>query len=118
MSRDPRVRHALRALIDASPGLSVCGEASSGPEAMRADVDLVPDAVVLDLLLPSDRDGLDVLASLVATGRRVVALGLHGALRGAALDAGAETFIEQGAGPDLLLSALLGTGPSPPDATG
>lgn len=115
---DARVRDAVRALIDASQGLSVCGEASSGPEAIRADEELVPDVVVLDLLLPAAKDGLDVLARLVRTGRRVIALSLDGALRDAALDAGAVVFIDKGAGPDRLIQALRSVPAWPPDVTG
>ena len=103
---DARVRSALRALIEASWGLVVCGEAASGPEALRADRELAPDVVLLDLLLPSAEDGLDVLTRLVGAGRTVVALSIRETLSAAALNAGAVTFLEKGTSPDLLLQAL------------
>lgn len=115
---DTRVRGALRAMIDAAPGLSVCGEASSGPETLRVAEELAPDAVVMELLLPSPQDGLEVLALLVATGCWVVVLSLRGALRSAALDAGAILFIEKGASPDLILGALRDAPLAPPESSG
>ncbi len=103
---DPRVRHALRTLIESSAGLSVSGEASSAPEAIRADDMLVPDVVLLDLLLPRAEEGLRALAELVERGRAVVVLSIRAALRAAALEAGAVTFVEKGGDPDVLLAAL------------
>ena len=103
---DARVRHALRALISSSDGLCPLGEASSARGALAADEELGPDVVLLDLLLPSVDDGLEVLAVLVARGRTVVALSLRAALAAAALAAGAAAFVEKGASPDHLLSTL------------
>jgi len=103
---DARVRRAVRALIESSAGLSFAGEASSGPTALRADEALVPDVVLLDLLLPSAEEGLAVLRRLVARGRAVVAVSIGDTMSGAALAAGAATFVGKGAGPDPLLDAL------------
>ena len=111
---DIRVRGALRAMIDPAPGLSVCGEASSGADALRVAEELAPDVVVLELLLPTPQVGMEVLARLVAAGCRVVVLSLRGALRSAALDAGATTFIEKGASPDMILRALREVRLTPP----
>ena len=103
---DARVRRALCALIRSAPGLSVVAEASSGPATLRADEELDPDVVLLDVLLPSLREGLEVLAALVARGRAVVALSIREELRATALDAGAAAFVEKYAGPDTLLQVL------------
>ena len=116
MVADGRVALAMRFLIEASSGLSVCGEASSGPAAILADEQLVPDVVVLDLMLPTARDGLEVLTRLVARGRGVVALSSRGDLEGAALAGGAFTFIDMDAGPDAILAAIRG-GPRSTGAT-
>ena len=105
---DARVRHALRALIASAQGLSLAGEASSAADALRADEDLAPDVVLLDLLLPCARQGLDVLERLVARGREVIALSIRVELRRPALDAGAAAFLEKGVGPDALLDVLRG----------
>lgn len=117
VENDARVRGAMRAMIDAAPGLSVCGEASTGADALRAAEELVPDVVILELLLPSPQDGMEVLALFVANGCRVVVLSLRGALRRAALDAGAITFIEKGASPDLILGALRHAPLAPPESS-
>ena len=105
---DARVRTALRALIRSSYGVSVAGEASSASEAMLADEELDPDVVVLDILLPSAREGLDVLKRLVGRGREVIALSIRVELRRAALAAGAAAFVEKGVSPDVLLDVLRG----------
>ena len=106
VDNDARVRAALCALIGSSPGLSVVGEASSRSAAYAAMEALRPDVVVLDILLPSAADGLDVLKDLAATGRPVVALSIRDGLRAAALEAGAVAFVEKYAGPDALLETL------------
>lgn len=108
---DARVRHALRALITSSEGLSLAGEASSASAALRADEDLVPDVVLLDLLLPCASDGLAVVDALVARGREVVALTIRVELRTAALEAGAAAFLEKGVTPEALLDVLRGGTP-------
>ena len=103
---DGRVRHALRALIASCQGLSLAGEASSAPDALQADEELVPDVVLLDLLLPSAQEGLDVLRHLVTRGREVIVLTIRIELRRAALDAGAAAFVEKGVSPDVVLDVL------------
>lgn len=103
---DARVRRALCALIDSSPGLSVAGEASSQSRAYEADQALCPDIVLLDILLPSAPEGLEVLRNLAAKGRAVVALSIRGGLRTAAMAAGAAAFVEKYAGGDALLQAV------------
>jgi DNA-binding NarL/FixJ family response regulator len=105
---DARVRRALCALIESSPGLSVAGEASSRPAAYEANEALCPDVVVLDILLPSAEDGLEVLRQLAATGRAVVVLSIRDGLRAEAFAAGAVAFVEKYAGPDALLETLRG----------
>ncbi len=106
VDNDTRVRAALCALIGSSPGLSVAGEASSKSAAYAANEALCPDVVVLDILLPSAEDGLEVLSHLAATGRAVVALSIREGLRAAAFAAGAVAFVEKYAGPDALLETL------------
>jgi hypothetical protein len=46
---------SLRSLIECSVDLTVIGEAGSTPSARRLDLELLPDVVVLDLLLPKAR---------------------------------------------------------------
>ncbi len=55
----PVVRRGLRALLDSQPGLEVCGEASTGAEAIGHVRKNKPNLVVLDLTLP-EMNGLEV----------------------------------------------------------
>ena len=92
---DARVRRALRSLIDSSPDLTVVGEAASTRNAKRLDLELVPDVVVLDLLLPQAPDGMKVLGELRGRGRPVVAISQMGELKRQAMMAGAHGFLEK-----------------------
>lgn len=67
--RSLSVRAVLRRLLEERPGVSVIGEADDGREAARLAVELRPDAVVLDLDLPSL--GGRALIEAISTRRRV-----------------------------------------------
>jgi NarL family two-component system response regulator LiaR len=45
------VRQGLRAYLDAQPGFVVVGEASSGDEAVKLAMELLPDVVLMDLVM-------------------------------------------------------------------
>ena len=92
---DARVRRALRGLIECAPDLTVVGEAGSTRRAIRLDLDLRPDVVVLDLLLPQAPDGLEVLRQLRGRDRPVVAISRLGELGPEAMAAGAHAFLEK-----------------------
>jgi DNA-binding NarL/FixJ family response regulator len=62
-------RFARRLLEEA--GFDVVGEAEDGASAIAAAHDLVPGAVLLDVLLP-DRSGLEIAAELAHTHTAVV----------------------------------------------
>lgn len=46
------IRQGLRALIDAEPGLEVCGVAESGEMALELAPLLLPDVVIMDVSMP------------------------------------------------------------------
>jgi two-component system response regulator NreC len=52
------VRAALRLLLDAEPDLTVVGEASDGEQAIAKALELAPDVVLLDVMMPNT-NGLD-----------------------------------------------------------
>ena len=115
---DARVRRALRSLIECAPDLTVVGEAGSTRSARRLDLELAPDVVVLDLLLPRASDGLDVLGELRRRNRPVVAISGMGELEPKAMRAGAHGFLDKhGREVDDLLDmirAASGHHPNPP----
>lgn len=59
------VRHGLRALLEAQPQWTVCGEAGSGSEALAMALELKPDLAILDIGMP-DVNGLEASRQIVA----------------------------------------------------
>jgi len=62
------VRGGFRALLDAEPDLTVVGEASTGDEAVRLALELLPDVVLMDIRMPGT-DGLAATRRIVAEPR-------------------------------------------------
>ncbi|MBV8900796.1 MAG: response regulator transcription factor [Verrucomicrobia bacterium] len=61
----PMIREGLRTLISREPDLSVCGEAETAAEALKATAELNPDLVLVDIGLPG-RNGLELIKDLRA----------------------------------------------------
>jgi DNA-binding NarL/FixJ family response regulator len=59
----PLVREWLTNLINQQPGLKVCGEAESGPEAMEKIAALRPDVAIVDIAL-KDSSGIELIKDL------------------------------------------------------
>jgi two-component system response regulator DevR len=59
----PTLRRGLQSLLALYPDIVVVGEADSGPAILRAAVDLTPDVILLDILLPGP-DGVEVAQRL------------------------------------------------------
>ena len=59
------IREGLRTLISREPDLSVCGEAETAAEALKATAELNPDLVLVDIGLPG-RNGLELIKDLRA----------------------------------------------------
>ena len=95
---DARVRRALRGLIECASDLTVVGEAGSTRSAKRLELELGPDVVVLDLLLPKASNGMQALRELRSRDRPVVAISGMGEQGPEALVAGAHAFWRSMAG--------------------
>jgi DNA-binding NarL/FixJ family response regulator len=59
----PIVRQGLIQLINSTDDLSVCGEASTGREALELLDGLVPDIAIVDISL-EDRNGIELIKDI------------------------------------------------------
>jgi DNA-binding NarL/FixJ family response regulator len=105
----PRVRFALRVLLERQPGLEVAGEASDADGMLTQASKIQPDLVLLGWELP----GLAACASLLSLRQIcphafVIALSGRPEAREVALSAGADGFVSKADPPDLLLAAIDG----------
>lgn len=105
------VRAGFRALLEATDGLEVAGEAADGDAAVRLAIELVPDVVLMDIRMPGS-DGLAATARITADDRlrevRVIVLTTFelDEYVFAALQAGASGFLVKDTEPDELLHAI------------
>jgi DNA-binding NarL/FixJ family response regulator len=99
----------VRALLQSEPDLSVIGEAVDGGEAIQRVLDLRPDVLVIDLMMPG-ASGLDVARHLqdIGAATRVVFLSMHAseAYVVEALRAGASAYVVKEASGAELVAAV------------
>jgi two-component system response regulator DesR len=106
----PRVRSALRVLLEKHLRLAVSGEAGTADDVLRLASDTSPDLLLLDWDLP----GLEP-ASLVQRMRvrcpaaKIIVMSGRAEARPAALAAGAHQFVSKGAPPEGLMAAVAAT---------
>jgi DNA-binding NarL/FixJ family response regulator len=105
----PLFRAMLVQLIDQEPGLQVCGEAESVPEALRLCEQTLPDAAIVDLTLAGS-NGLDLIEELTArqTSLPVLVLSMHAERHYAERlrRVGAKGFVSKEAPPAEVIVAL------------
>lgn len=71
------VRRGVRAVLEGQAGWVVCGEASTGREAVTKAIDLQPDVVVLDISMP-ELNGLEATRQIRrAVPARILILTVH-----------------------------------------
>jgi DNA-binding NarL/FixJ family response regulator len=103
------VRRGMRDFLELHPDLVVVGEAADGEEAVRLAVELLPDIVVMDLLMPV-LDGVAATAAIKAArpSTEVVALTsfVEEARVIAAIESGASGFLLKDADADDLAAAI------------
>lgn len=105
----PVVRVGLKALLDATEGMEVVGEASSGEEALRRVRTLEPDIVVMDLAMPG-MDGIRATRRIteLGLGAKVLVLTVHDEdeFLLPAVDAGAVGFLNKSVADTDLVGAI------------
>jgi len=74
----PIVRFGMRQLIEAEPGLNVCGETDNAGDAMKLIDKLKPDIAVIDLSL-HDGNGMELIKQIKARGdaTKVLVASMH-----------------------------------------
>ena len=103
----PRVRFALRVLLERQPGIIVVGEAVNAENLMALANSTRPDVILLGWELP----GLTAVGSLSALRKirsdlLVITLSGRSEARQAAFDAGTDAFVSKTDPPERLLAAL------------
>ena len=103
----PKVRSALRLLLEQESGMSVVGEAVKAEDLLAQVEATQPDLVLLDWELPGlqGNDRLSILRTLRPQ-LKVIALSGKPEARRAAQAAGADAFVSKGDPPERLLAAV------------
>jgi len=103
----PKVRQALRVLLEHQPGLEVVGEVSDGKDLLAQVEVAYPDLVLLHWRLRG-WSAVNSLSDLreVHPDLAVIVLSGHPEVEQAALAAGADAFVSKADPPELLLEAI------------
>jgi DNA-binding NarL/FixJ family response regulator len=109
----PVVRDGLRALIDASAGIELVGEATNGDEAVEMARRLRPDVVLMDLAMPG-RNGIEatreIASDVAAPAVLILTMFADDESIFAAMRAGARGYLLKDAGHDEMRRAIAGVG--------
>jgi CheY-like chemotaxis protein len=105
------VRKGLAAMLRATPGIELVGEASGGREAIDMAVDLRPDVVIMDVSMPmmkGDEATRQIKMHLPNT--RVIALSMYDEAdkKKSMFEAGAERYILKTISAEHLIAAIRG----------
>ena len=102
------VRNGLKALLQSHAGWEICGEATTGREAVAKAEELIPDLVILDISMP-DLNGADAARRIrkISKNTEILILSMHYSdqLIRETIDAGALGYIlKSDSDHDLLLA--------------
>jgi DNA-binding NarL/FixJ family response regulator len=107
----PSLREGIKARLRAEPDVAVVAEAATGPDALRAVLDLVPDVVLLDMDMPG-MSGLEVARQLAAeqSPARILVLSAHHNEEYVArlLDYGAAGYLTKSEPLETIVAAIRG----------
>lgn len=100
------VRVGLKTLLANKPDLQVCGEASDGPETLTKILNLAPDIVILDVMLPG-WTGFFVAVEIrrLAPQTKIVFFSIHDTPN-SARECGGDAFVSKAAGAHELLATI------------
>ena len=103
----PKVRFALRVLLERQSGLRVVGEALDAQDLVEQTAQLCPDLVLLGWELPGCSTS-DLMSALQDACPSVTVIALSGRLeaRQDALNGGVDAFVSKSDPPDRLLTAI------------
>jgi DNA-binding NarL/FixJ family response regulator len=103
------MRRGIRAVVDGQPGWSVCGEATTGREAVALALQLRPDVIVMDLQMP-ELNGVEATRQIKKSAPETEILILTGMeteeLVRQVFDAGARSYIVKTDGKEIFETAL------------
>jgi DNA-binding NarL/FixJ family response regulator len=110
----PKVRFALRVLLERQSGLEVISEAADAVDLLVQAMNACPDLVLLAWDLPGLAE-LDLVPALRRVCPAVVIIALSGRseARRAALEGGVDAFVSKGDPPDGLLATIADCCPNP-----
>ncbi len=104
------VREAVRAILEMDRGLEVVGEAADGEEAFRKVLAIRPDIVLMDVSMPK-MDGLEATQKIrdALPDIGVILVTFHD-IKATQLDeCGADGYLQKGASPDEIFTAIRRT---------
>ncbi|MCO7203996.1 response regulator transcription factor [Microbacterium sp. CnD16-F] len=103
------VRRALQVFLNAEPGMTVVGEASDGPSAVRLSLELKPDVILMDIRMPGG-DGIRAIEQLSVDlpSARTIAITTYGSDEtvAGALRVGAVGFLVKDSEPEHITAAV------------
>jgi DNA-binding NarL/FixJ family response regulator len=106
----PLLRDVIRIACEQTPGLEILGELDDGSSALEACRELAPDVILLDLALPGELQGLDLVRAIRGEGLPVRILVLTARTDEEALFesviAGADGYLDKTFGVRVIADAL------------
>jgi DNA-binding NarL/FixJ family response regulator len=107
---EPKVRSAMRLLLDHEEGICVVGEVMESEKILSMVRDTMPDTIVLGLdVAINDVADLIIAIRSERPGIKVIGLSFKHKAREKALEEGVDAFVSKWDPPEELLSILRGT---------